>query len=308
MLANSIRVWFKAARFPSQLYLIQSVLLGQALAYHSEKIWDFHITFFLLLYAVINQLFIVFANDVADYEWDRKNQDFTFLSGGSRVLVERIIPVESLSRAALHCAVLLLLLAAVFSIVTGKLFIFVFAVFSILLLLFYSFPPLNMSYRGHGEYLQALGLGFVLPYLGYYAQCGRLDFPWAVLFFTLPLQVAVAHCTAIPDYYADKIAHKKTFIVQWGLEKSMGVIGGLLGLSWLTRNHIVANGTKSMDLIWFNLFIVLVIVITSILIFRRKSRHASSKWSKGVLIFLALTPLIIAEVLHTAAFMELLGL
>jgi hypothetical protein len=62
----------------------------------------------------------------------------------------------------------------------------------------YRFPPLSLDYRG-GEFLQALGLGLLLPLIGYYAQTGswhplpRVLFP-PYIFLQLAAALAVFLC------------------------------------------------------------------------------------------------------------------
>ena len=36
----------------------------------------------------------------------------------------------------------------------------------------YNFAPLRLAYRGHGEVVQGLGTGVVLPLIGFYVQAG----------------------------------------------------------------------------------------------------------------------------------------
>jgi hypothetical protein len=63
----------------------------------------------------------------------------------------------------------------------------------------YSYAPLRLSYRGGEELLQALGVGFLLLFFGYYAQAVTPQhFPWRCLLFVMPLQLGAASSTAPP--------------------------------------------------------------------------------------------------------------
>ena len=50
------------------------------------------------------------------------------------------------------------------------------------LLWLYSYPPVRAAYRGGGEIVQGLGVGVVLPLVGFYVQAGTVEgFPWPAL-------------------------------------------------------------------------------------------------------------------------------
>jgi 1,4-dihydroxy-2-naphthoate octaprenyltransferase len=85
------------------------------------------------------------------------------------------------------------------------------------LLWMYSYPPFKLSYRGGGELLQMLGVGMVLPIIGYYAQTGKIiDFSWLLFLTILPTQLACAIATSLPDEPSDRVAGKKTASVLLG--------------------------------------------------------------------------------------------
>ncbi|MEB3196477.1 MAG: prenyltransferase [Candidatus Sericytochromatia bacterium] len=221
--------WWQAARFPSQVYLWGPLLLGQALAWRETGRWEAGICALVLGYGLAQQLFIVFANDLADAETDRLNPHPTFLSGGSRVLVEGRLSAGALARAAVVAAIAALLLAIALGGWTGTPLLPLLALGGLALLWAYSYPPLRLSFRGGGEGLQALGLGGVLPLFGYLAQAGSLaGFPvwiWASL---LPLQLALALATSLPDEPGDRLVAKRTCAVVWGGARVRTAIVALL--------------------------------------------------------------------------------
>jgi 1,4-dihydroxy-2-naphthoate octaprenyltransferase len=93
------------------------------------------------------------------------------------------------------------------------------------LLWMYSYEPAKLSYRGGGEFLQMLGVGFVLPFFGYYAQAGEVTgFPWAILAAILPTQLACAMATSLPDEPSDRLSGKHTMTVLLGDKKTKGLI------------------------------------------------------------------------------------
>src|SRR5690606_30972610 len=88
---------------------------------------------------------------------------------------------------------------------------------AVMLLWAYSFPPLRLSYRGYGELAQGLGVGVVLPLLGFYLQAGTIGgVPWVALVPSFMLAFASNIATAVPDREADEAVDKQTWPVRYG--------------------------------------------------------------------------------------------
>ncbi|MEM9073951.1 MAG: prenyltransferase [Myxococcota bacterium] len=220
--------WIQAARPLAQANLAAPLLFGQALAYACTGHFRLEVLACVALWGVFDQLFIVFANDYADRDDDVGGDSKTLFSGGSGVLPEGKITPQALRRAAVMAYAVLGILS-VFLSVWRSVWILAAWVAAGVLLWAYSFPPLRRSYRGGGEWLQALGVGGVLPLLGFAAQAGGLSsFPWAVLAATLMLGFAGNVSTALPDYAADRRARKRTWAVRFGVPRAAW---GALGLT-----------------------------------------------------------------------------
>lgn len=212
------RAWLQASRLPSQAYLFLPLLLGQLLAWRVSGEWSWLVFVLVQAFGVFDQLYIVYANDVADEDTDRDNATATRYSGGSKVLVEGALSPALLRRAAWIMAMLAILSAAFIGLLEGHWLPLPLAILGIGMLWAYSFPPLRLSYRGGGELLQMLGLGVVLPLLAFSAQTGDLaGFPWLLLAVLLPLNLATAVATALPDMPSDARADKRTLVVVYGL-------------------------------------------------------------------------------------------
>lgn len=228
MHAQQLRPWIKAARLPSQSYIFLPLLLGQALAMAQGHNPSLGVGILVHAFGLANQLYIVFANDYADRETDKHNQTFTAFSGGSRVLVDGDLTPGQLGAAALWMAGASLATAGLAGLAAGSWLPLLLAALGLGLLWMYSFPPVRMSYRGGGEFLQMLGVGIVLPCLGYAAQAGSLaGFPWHLMVIILPTQLACAISTAIPDYPSDKQDGKRTIPVLRGLAQAKRLVTGL---------------------------------------------------------------------------------
>ncbi|AUX38725.1 1,4-dihydroxy-2-naphthoate octaprenyltransferase [Sorangium cellulosum] len=234
---GSLGAWLKASRLASQPSIALPLLLGQLVAtrplgdrapLHLGALAAVH------LFGLLDQLFIVYANDVADQETDRRNRTATPFSGGSRVLVEGRLSPRALAAAALACAAGLVAVSVGLAAARGAPLLVPLALLAILLLWAYSYPPLRLSYRGGGELLQMAGVGAVLPLYGYLAQGGAPGrFPWALLVFLLPSHLGCAIATALPDEPSDRASAKRTLPVRLGGERAARCIVLLNGLSLL---------------------------------------------------------------------------
>ena len=214
---SSIRSWMQAARPLAQVNIALPLLVGQLLAFAITGTWSWPLFALTHVAGIVDQLFVVFANDIADEEGDRANTTFTPFSGGSRVLVDGKLQRQHLGRAAIAAAVVLLVLSTATAAAFARPLLLPAWLAAILLLVAYSFPPLRLSYRGHGEVVQGLGLGVLLPLIGFYAPAGTLDgFPWVALVPLFLLGIAGNINTALPDRPADAACDKQTWPVRVG--------------------------------------------------------------------------------------------
>ncbi|MDZ4725715.1 MAG: prenyltransferase [Leptospira sp.] len=214
---NTIFSWLQAARIPSQSYIFIPLLLGQTISYVQNNEWNW--TYFILIHAfgLFMQLYIIFANDYADFETDLKNKTATIFSGGSRVLVQGKIKKSTLLKAAKVMALLSFIVSIFLSFYHFNYLIVVLCLTGLLLLNQYSYPPLKLSYRGGGELLQMLGVGLVLPIFGYLGQFGEMkNFPIEIFAFLLPINLSCAIATSLPDEPSDNESHKRTIVVVYG--------------------------------------------------------------------------------------------
>jgi 1,4-dihydroxy-2-naphthoate octaprenyltransferase len=211
----SLSAWLQAARPLAAANVAFPLMLGQALAYAAggEFSWSRFGT--LQLLGVFQQLFIVFANDVADVDADELHPRPSIVSGGSRVLQEGKLTITMLRRAAWLGLALALLVALGLALADALWWMPALVLVGAALLWAYSFPPLRLSYRGHGESLQGLGVGVVLPIVGFYGQAGSFaGLPWLGLIPCFLLGWAGNVLTSLPDYLADKRADKRSYPVR----------------------------------------------------------------------------------------------
>lgn len=226
--------WLQASRLMSQPYILLPLLFGEGLTVWQQGTWSTLLLVLTICYSVFLQLYIVYANDYADEAVDRINTTYSLFSGGSRVLVEEKLTRKELRHGILWTMALGMMVALMSAAIHGRWAIILFLLISWGLLWAYSYSPIQLSYRGGGEWLQAIGVGMVLPLTGYYFQAGSLEaFPWIVLPFTVLLHLGAALVTTLPDEPADKIGRKRTFAVQKGVPTVIRWIILLYGMSFL---------------------------------------------------------------------------
>ncbi|MEM9187828.1 MAG: prenyltransferase [Myxococcota bacterium] len=211
-----LRAWFQAARPLAQANIAAPLILGQAAAYAVTGEFSWAWAAAAHGFGIIDQLVIIFWNDYSDVDADRLNDAPTPFSGGSRVIVEGKLSRQAVRTGAAIATAALLLFSGAVSLL-GRPLTIGFALVGIGLVQLYSFAPARLAYRGHGEGLQALGLGIVLPALGYYLQAGELrSIPLGLLVGATLYGYAGNILTALPDATGDRKAGKRSFPVRYG--------------------------------------------------------------------------------------------
>ncbi|MDG5813963.1 prenyltransferase [Chitinispirillales bacterium ANBcel5] len=214
-----LRAWLRASRLPSQTFILFPILFGVSVAFSVGYQLNLVYLLAVLLFSIMIQLYIVYANDYADYELDLLNDTYTPFSGGSRVLVYNHLKREQIGLGAVVSGFLCLLLGFILTL-SGRPYALILVFFSLTLLWLYSFKPVELSYRGGGEFLQMVGAGFILPLFGYYVISGDIQsFPFQYYLSLLPLNLGCAISTTLPDEPSDRRGGKRTLAVLAGRTK-----------------------------------------------------------------------------------------
>ena len=161
--------------------------------------------------------FIVFLNDAGDERVDRIKRDM-FPDG----CAPKTIPDGVLSRRALVvggtvAAIMTMLVTALLADALARPLLPWFTAASLFIFLAYSFPPVQLNYRGGGELLEMFGVGVVLPWLHLYLQSGSL---WCGALWCLPglalASAASAVASGLSDEESDLAGGKRTFVTVFG--------------------------------------------------------------------------------------------
>ena len=294
---NNFRIWLKACRLPSNLYLSLPVLLGMTYNINNTKELLFIPFLLAIIYCFCLQFFIVFANDYADYQTDCLNKTWTMFSGGSRVLPDKLIEKNQMKKAFLFMAFLTAILSLYLAFHIKRKEIFFLGISGLFLLWLYSFKPLQLSYKGGGELLQAVGLAWILPFFGLMVQNKNVSLEFLTLLAWLsPSQLACAISTAFPDYPSDKVSNKKTLVVRIKKDKAVYLIIFLQFLTYLNVFFNYYNSNLRLFLWTIGVFFVLCFLI---LLSHKKQNNSLLVFSS---ILLSLNILLI-EIMRQAFFL-----
>jgi len=292
-----LKKWIQAARLPAQTFIIPALLLGQALHVNQSDVFSILNLVIIQLYGLAMHFFIVFSNDYADYETDKLNKTFTPFTGGSRVLVEAQLSKKQLLNASWVMLVLTLLLGLVLTLIQTNGIIILLAGLGVLVMHAYSFAPIKLSYRGFGEMLQMIGVGGILPLIGFLGQGGSITaFPWIFIIIFLPSQLAMAIGTALPDEPSDRMSNKKTSAVLFGLRGAQLLMIALFSISIIL---LLALSEVSIP-IWGTILLTLLVLGQFILFATKNPQPGNAS------MFLLVTLSILTNTVLVAGFASLL--
>jgi len=173
-----------------------------------------------------------------DLEGDRQNQSFNKFSGGSRVIVEGILP--------LWVSLLLGYGCLVGAILIGFYIYFQYQTDPQILLLggigifsgyFYSSKPFRWSYHGIGEILIGFCYGWLPIATGFFLFTGF--FSPQIILLSVPVGLSIFNVILVnefPDEEADRAIGKRNLVVRFGKERMGDLYLGLsilIGLSFI---------------------------------------------------------------------------
>jgi len=254
--------WLQAARIPSIVNIVIPILVGVSLSKHTLQLSEF---LWILGVSFLYSLFIVFLNDAADLKADENNLDYTLYSGGSRVIQEKKLTKETIFRAGITIAGILVVSIGVFSIISSNYLLVLYPIAAVLLLYSYSFPPLKLNYKGGGEVLQGLGCGVLLPMFGYSFFTQQHFFSLSILLPYFFLHVSSSIGSSIPDSRSDLESGKKTLSALFGREIG-SLIAAIIVVATTIAVYLLSPTQTSTYLFFGFMFPLMFSVIQCILI------------------------------------------
>jgi len=158
----------------------------------------------------------------------------TPVSGGTKVLVDHPELQKTIRNLIVFFFSLSILLGLVFTIIFSfPVTFFAFVVVANFIAWAYTAPPLRLVYRGFGEIITMLAVGFFMAGIGYFAIRGTIDLSF--LMYSIPIMLtmfAFAFYVEIPDRDADLQGNKMTIVVR--KDERFGFIIGSIALAGAT--------------------------------------------------------------------------
>ncbi|MDI7261169.1 MAG: prenyltransferase [Thermodesulfobacteriota bacterium] len=242
-----LAAWWRLSRVPFLSVGILPLFLGFILAWR----WGYRGPIGLYLLATVAVILIMwmtyYLSEWNDLEGDRLNRNFSPFSGGSRILVEGLFPLQVALFLGYGCLVGAILtgIYLYFGYQTGPWTLLLGGV-GIFSGFFYSGRPFQWAYRGLGEIFIGFCYGWLPIASGFYLVAGFFN---AQLFLlSLPVGLSIFNVILInefPDEEADRAIGKKNLVVRFGKERMGDLYMGssiLVGLSFIKVLLIFGKG------------------------------------------------------------------
>ncbi|MFX0126062.1 MAG: 1,4-dihydroxy-2-naphthoate octaprenyltransferase [Candidatus Hodarchaeota archaeon] len=224
-LMNRILIWVQALRAPFFTASIVPLILGMAIAWYDATVFDPLLGFLTLLAGVAIHAGTNLANDYFDQPTDDVNQYFSPFNGGSRMIQNKVLAPRQILIASVTCYIVGIVTALFIIVNTGGFLLLLFLAIAVLLGLFYTALPVQLSYRGLGEIAVFVGFGPLGVISAYFIQLGYIN--WGLcLFASIPIAFLIAmvlFLNEFQDQEADQEAGKNTLVVVLGKDSGIKI-------------------------------------------------------------------------------------
>jgi 1,4-dihydroxy-2-naphthoate octaprenyltransferase len=213
-------------RLPFMTVTIGAVLLGSAFATWSTG--RFHLGFFIL--ALLGACFFHIATNVANDYFDFKSGNDAAntsgtapFSGGSRMLLEGFISPNEALAVSLIFAAAGSVIGLYLNFVSGGYVILIIGILALLFIYSYNGFPFRLVNKGLGEIAIFLSWGPLIVLGAYYVQAGSFRTFWPLV-VSVPsgiMTTLVLLVNEFADRDADRTVGRKTWVIQFGFERSL---------------------------------------------------------------------------------------
>ncbi len=232
--------WRHALKPDSWSKLVVPTYLGQAIgAAHLGRL-DLAPAFAGMVFTYLTLTFIVLMNDVSDREVDAIKRRMFPRGGSPKTIPDGILPASRLLLVGLAAGVGAVGFAYFAEGWLNRPGLGLGGLIALGLFVAYSLPPLRLNYRGGGELLEMLGVGFALPWINAYMQGGLgsetllwLPRAWPVLVGSSLLALASAVASGLGDEVSDRKGGKRTFTTMLGNPMARRLTEALVALGAL---------------------------------------------------------------------------
>lgn len=217
--------WIKGMRIQFYLMTWVAYTMGALAAHPANGVFANSLFWLGYLCLFLLEVATVLINEVVDFQSDRNNRFYSTFTGGSRVLVERLLS-QSEVRVGIAVVMVAFLAASLLLIsLTPATTPTVLSVLGagMILAIGYTAPPLKFCYRGLGELDVAVTHSIGVILCGYVFLGGALSdpMPWIL---SAPLLLAIVPSitlSGVPDMEADAAAAKFTLAVRLGQRRAL---------------------------------------------------------------------------------------
>ncbi|MFX1515478.1 MAG: 1,4-dihydroxy-2-naphthoate octaprenyltransferase [Promethearchaeota archaeon] len=222
-LMSRILIWIQALRAPFFTASIVPLVLGMAIAWYDARVFDPLLGCLTLLAGVAIHAGTNLANDYFDQSTDDVNQNYSPFNGGSRMIQNDVLAPHQILIASVISYLVGILTTVLIIIHTEGYLLLFFLVIAVLLGLFYTALPVQLSYRGLGEIAVFVGFGPLGVISAYFIQLGYIN--WGLcLSASIPIAFLIAMVLFLNEFQdkeADQEAGKNTLVVVLG--KNSGI-------------------------------------------------------------------------------------
>lgn len=261
-LGSFLTAWWRLSRVPFLSVGILPLILGFVLAWRYG--YSGPLTLYILsTFAVVLILWMTYyLGEWNDLEGDRINQKHNRFSGGSRILVEGILPPWFSLIMGYGCLIGALLIGFYIYLQYQRDYrTLILGGFGIFSGFFYSGKPLRISSRGWGEILIGFCYGWLPIATGFFLLTGF--FSPQIYQFSIPIGLSIFNVILInefPDEEADRIIGKRNLVVRFGKERMGDLYVGisvLAGFSFIKMALKMGSPSYGFLLLFIPSFLIL---------------------------------------------------
>jgi len=217
--------WLYALKLKSWPKLAAPMLLGQGVGVASVGHAAFGATLSGMAFTALDLVLIVLLNDWGDREVDAIKRR-RFPDGCSpKTIPDGVLPASHVLLGGIVASALLLVLGFAAGRALERPLLLPLSAATVGMFVAYTFKPLALNYRGGGEFVEALGVGLVLPAVTAYLHTGVLLDP--LLLSLAPALVLLSASSAVAsglsDEESDREGGKRTFTTMLGNPRARGI-------------------------------------------------------------------------------------
>jgi 1,4-dihydroxy-2-naphthoate octaprenyltransferase len=213
----------KPASWPK---LLVPATVGQVFGAMSVGTWSWGGAVVGFGFTVAALVYVVLLNDWFDVRVDAIKRQMFPDAGAPKTIPDAILHPQTVVLAGIGAGLCAAAIALCGELVVGRPGLTLAGLVALALPLVYSAPPLRFNDRGIGEFVEAFGVGAVVPWLAAYAQSGQ-PLPLELM-LVLPGLVALALASAVAsglaDEESDRAGGKATLTTRLGNSAARDVV------------------------------------------------------------------------------------